>query len=174
MVIKRAIIIFLLLLLSLKATDRGIENLSLDEALGIMQQNNLELKISKFTEQIKEYEAKIARGHKLGKADVIVEDAYSNDAGNVFGFKLKSREATFGDFGAEEFMNNMALAQQGDMAAAGRMYSDPPNRLINPDARNHFQTTFTLVPLLLEESSNEFPKFPDGLLRMSQLDTKKF
>jgi len=36
-VIKRAIIIFLLLLLSLKATDRGIENLSLDEALGIMQ-----------------------------------------------------------------------------------------------------------------------------------------
>jgi len=32
--------------LSLKATDRGIENLSLDEALGIMQQNNLELKIS--------------------------------------------------------------------------------------------------------------------------------
>ncbi len=109
MVIKRAIIIFLLLLLSLKATDRGIENLSLDEALGIMQQNNLELKISKFTEQIKEYEAKIARGHKLGKADVIVEDAYSNDAGNVFGFKLKSREATFGDFGAEEFMNNMGI-----------------------------------------------------------------
>ncbi len=79
---------------------------------------------------------------------VIVEDAYSNDPGNVLGFKLKSREATFGDFGPEEFMNNMALAQQGDMAAAGRMYSDPPNRLNNPDARNHFQTTFKyMVPL---------------------------
>nr|AAQ75182.1 LipD protein [Alvinella pompejana epibiont 7G3] len=174
MVIKRAIIIFLLLLLSLKATDRGIENLSLDEALGIMQQNNLELKISKFTEQIKEYEAKIARGHKLGKADVIVEDAYSNDAGNVFGFKLKSREATFGDFGAEEFMNNMALAQQGDMAAAGRMYSDPPNRLNNPDARNHFQTTFKyMVPLYTGGKLKEYQKITDALHRMSQLDTKK-
>ncbi len=69
MVIKRAIIIFLLLLLSLKATDRGIENLSLDEALGIMQQNNLELKISKFTEQIRSMRQN-CRGHKLGKADV--------------------------------------------------------------------------------------------------------
>ncbi len=71
----------------------------------------------------------LTRGHKLGKPDVIVEDAYSNDAGNVLGFKLKSREATFGDFGAKEFMDNMGLAQTREYAAAGRMYSDPPKRL---------------------------------------------
>ena len=31
----------------------------------------------------------------------------SNDAGNVFGFKLQSREATFGDFGFTEFLAQM-------------------------------------------------------------------
>ena len=175
MVIRRAILVFLLLLFSLKADDGGgIENLSLDEALSLMKQNNLELKISKFTEQMKEYEARATRGHKLGKADVIVEDAYSNDAGNVFGFKLKSREATFGDFGAKEFMDNMGLAQQGDMAAAGRMYSDPPKRLNEPSARNHFQTTFKyMVPLYTGGKLEQYEKITNALHKMSKLDTKK-
>jgi outer membrane protein TolC len=174
-VIKRTILVFLLLLFSLKADDGGgIENLSLDEALSLMKQNNLELKISKFTEQMKEYEARATRGHKLGKADVIVEDAYSNDAGNVFGFKLKSREATFGDFGAKEFMDNMGLAQQGDMAAAGRMYSDPPKRLNEPSARNHFQTTFKyMVPLYTGGKLEQYEKITNALHKMSKLDTKK-
>jgi len=173
-VIKRTLLTLLLLLFSLKAEDVGIENLSLDEALSIMKQNNLELKISKFQEEIKKYEAEATKGHKLGKADVIVKDAYSNDAGNVFGFKLKSREATFGDFGAQEFMNNMALAQQGDMAAASRMYSDPPNRLNNPDPRNHFQTTFEyMVPLYTGGKLKQYEKITSALHKMSQLDTKK-
>jgi len=174
-VIKRTILVFLLLLFSLKAEDGGgIENLSLDEALSIMKQNNLELKISKFTEQIKEYEARAVKGHKLGTADVIVEDAYSNDAGNVFGFKLKSREATFGDFGAKEFMDNMALAQQGDMAAADRMYNDPPSRLNDPDPRNHFQTTFKyMVPLYTGGKLEQYQKIKSALHKMSKLDTKK-
>jgi len=174
-VIRRAILVFLLLLFSLKAEYvGGIENLSLDEALNLMKQNNLELKISKFAEQMKEYEARATRGHKLGKADVIVEDAYSNDAGNVFGFKLKSREATFGDFGAKEFMDNMGAAQQGDMAAAGRMYSDPPKRLNEPSARNHFQTTFKyMVPLYTGGKLEQYEKITNALHKMSKLDTKK-
>jgi outer membrane protein TolC len=139
-----------------------------------VKRDNLELKISKFNEQIKEYEAMVAKGHALGKADVIVEDAYSNDAGNVFGFKLKSREATFGDFGAEEFMNNMGAAQQGDMAAAGRMYSDPPNKLNEPNARNHFQTTFKyMVPLYTGKKLEQYRKITRSMVEMSKLDTKK-
>ena len=55
----------------------------------ILKQNNLELKISKFTEQMKAYEAKAAQGQNYGKLDLSLSGMRSNDAGNVFGFKLK-------------------------------------------------------------------------------------
>ncbi len=167
--------LFLLLFNIVEADENiALENLSLDEALELMKRDNLELKISKFNEQIKEYEANIAKGHSFGKFDVTVKDAYSNDAGNVFGFKLKSREATFGDFGAEEFMNNMGAAQNGDMAAAGRMYTDPPNNLNNPDSRNHFQTTLNyMVPLYTGGKLEQYRKITKSLELMSRLDTKK-
>ena len=178
MVIKKYLIFFLLLLLLLNTAEaneeKGLENLSLNQALDLMKKDNLELKISKFNEQIKEYEAMIAKGHSLGKFDITIKDAYSNDAGNVFGFKLKSREATFGDFGADEFMNNMGAAQNGDMGAARRMYSDPPNNLNNPSARNHFQTTFNyMVPLYTGGKLEQYKKITESLVSMSRLDTKK-
>ncbi len=178
MVIKKYLIFFLLLLLLFNTAEannkKGLENLSLSQALNLMKKDNLELRISKFNEQIKEYEAEVAKGHSLGKFDVTVKDAYSNDAGNVFGFKLKSREATFGDFGAEEFMNNMGAAQNGDMAAADRMYNDPPNELNYPNARNHFQTTFNYsVPLYTGGKLEQYRKITKSLITMSKLDTKK-
>jgi hypothetical protein len=40
----------------------------------------------------------------------------SNDAGNVFGFKLQSREANFGDFGFSDFMGALG---QGVMQSGG-------------------------------------------------------
>ncbi len=52
---------------------------------------------------MKAYEAHAAKGHHYGKLDVSLSGMRSNDAGNVFGFKLQSREATFGDFGFSEF-----------------------------------------------------------------------
>jgi len=153
---------------------RGIEGLSLPQALDIMKNNNLEIKISKFQEQMKAFENKIAQGHRYGKADITFKAARSNDAGNVFGFKLKSREATFGDFGAEEFMNNAGAAQNGDMAAAGRMYTDPPDNLNHPETRNHFQTTLNyLVPLYTGGKLDQYDKITKAMHRMSQLDTSK-
>ncbi|HIM94830.1 MAG TPA: TolC family protein, partial [Campylobacterales bacterium] len=143
-------------------------------ALDIMKNNNLEIKISKFNEQMKAFENKIANGYRYGKLDVTFQAARSNDAGNVFGFKLKSREATFGDFGAEEFMNNMGAAQQGDMAAAGRMYTDPPDKLNNPKTRNHFQTTLNyLVPIYTGGKLDQYDKITKAMHRMSKLDTSK-
>jgi len=154
--------------------QRVIENLSLDRALEIMKQENLELKISKFNEEMKEYEAKVAQGHNYGKADVIFQAIRSNSSGNVFGFKLESREANFGDFGAEEFMNNAGAAQNGDMAAAGRMYTDPPHRLNYPGARNHFQTKLSYqVPLYTGGKLDQYKKITNSLHIMSMLDTKK-
>lgn len=174
---RKFLILFIILLFNLvEARKEGIEleNLSLHKALELVKSDNLELKISKFNEKIKEYEADIARGHSFGKLDITVKDAYSNDAGNVFGFKLKSREATFGDFGAEEFMNNMGAAQNGDMAAAGRMYTDPPNKLNNPNARNHFQTTINyMIPLYTGGKLGQYRKITKSLELMSRLDTRK-
>ncbi len=161
---------------SLQADDKRkvIENLSLDRALDIMKQENLELKISKFNEQMKEYEAKVARGHSYGKADISFQAIRSNSAGNVFGFKLESREANFGDFGAEEFMNNMGAAQNGDMAAAARMYTKPPNELNYPGSRNHFQTKLSYqVPLYTGGKLDQYKKITNALYKMSILDTKK-
>jgi len=177
-VIKKYLIFFLLLLLLLNTAEANretaLENLSLIQALELMRQNNIELRVSKFNELIKEYEAKVAEGYSYGKVEIIVKDAYSNDAGNVFGFKLKSREATFGDFGADEFMNNMGAAQNGDMMAARRLYSDPPNNLNNPSMRNHFQTTLNyMVPLYTGGKLEQYKKITRSLIEMSRLDTKK-
>jgi len=179
MVLKKSLILLMLSLSStsvyLHATDENhLNNLSLQEALEIMKRDNLELKISKFNEQIKAEEAKVAQGYQYGKLDVKLQALRSNDAGNVFGFKLKSREATFGDFGAEEFMNNMGAAQNGDKAAAGRMYTDPPHNLNNPDARNHIQTTLTYaVPLYTGGKLDQYGKITKSLERMSRLDSSK-
>lgn len=51
-------------------------------------------------------DAKIVSATNYGKLDFIQDIVNSDDAGNVFGFKLSSREANFGDFGANEFMDN--------------------------------------------------------------------
>jgi len=115
----------------------GLENLQLQQALKLLKEHNLELKVSRFEAQMKEYEAKAAKGHHFGKLDVTVLGMRSNDAGNVFGFKLASREATFGDFGAGEFDpdNPNGLSVE-------------PRDLNYPEERNHFQTKVTyMLPL---------------------------
>jgi outer membrane protein TolC len=154
--------------------EKKIENLSLQNALELVKKDNLELKIAKFTEQMKEYEAKVAEGHAYGKADVTLQAIRSNSSGNVFGFKLESREADFGDFGADEFMNNFGACQQGDMSACSNMYNKPPENLNNPDARNHFQTKFSyMVPLYTGGKLTQYKNITNALYNMSRLDTSK-
>jgi glucose uptake protein GlcU len=82
----------------------GVEKLSLAQAIGMLKKENLELKVSKFEAQMKALEAKAVDGMNYGKADITMMGMRSNDAGNVFGFKLQSREATFADFGFSDFM----------------------------------------------------------------------
>ena len=107
----------------------GLKNLQLNTALEMLQKNNLELKISRFNEEMKAYEATAAQGHHYGKLDLTVAGMRSNDALNVFGFKLQSREATFGDFGFSDFN-----------PANPAILSVQPNDLNYPGSRNHFQT----------------------------------
>jgi len=50
----------------------GVKHLSLDHAIKMLKKDNLELKISRFNEQMKQYEAKAAEGFHYGKLDLTV------------------------------------------------------------------------------------------------------
>ncbi|WP_415406310.1 TolC family protein [Sulfurovum sp. CS9] len=166
MFIKR----YLLLLLISLPLFAGVKHLSLDQAIKILEKDNLELKISRFNEQMKQYEAKAAEGFHYGKLDLTVMGMRSNDAGNVFGFKLQSREATFNDFGFDEFLGQMG----GLPGNAPELLATQPNNLNYPDARNHFQTKLSyMLPLYTGGKLTEYGHITDSLHRMSQLDTQK-
>lgn len=156
--------LILILLLSTLGQAQALTNLTLDNALSIMKKNNLELKISKFEEQLRLHEAEVAKGHNYGKLDAKVQALRSNDAGNVFGFKLKSREATFGDFGFSEF----------DMSGQSNPLPIAPQELNYPDARSHYQTTITyMLPLYTAGKLEQYGKISKALQHMSQLNTSK-
>ena len=142
----------------------GVKNLTLNNAIEILKKDNLELKISRFNEQMKQYEAEAAKGHHYGKLDLTVAGMRSNDALNVFGFKLQSREATFGDFGFAEF----------DMSGQTNPLPVAPQTLNYPDARNHFQTKLSyMLPLYTGGKITEYGRITESLHRMSQFDTQK-
>lgn len=160
MLIKKYFSLFLFATLFLSA---GIENLTLTEAMKKLDTNNLELKISRFNEQMKAYEVIATKGHNYGKLDLSVSGIRSNDAGNVFGFKLQSREATFGDFGFSEFnpSNPNILDVQ-------------PQALNYPEARNHYQTKLSyMLPLYTGGKLTEYGRITEAMQRMSKYDTQK-
>ena len=144
----------------------GLENLDIDQAISMLKNKNLELRISHFNEQMKAYETAAAKGNHYGKLDVSVSGMRSNDAGNVFGFKLQSREATFGDFGAQEFFENYN--------SGADPFTPPPQALNYPDARNHYQTKISyMLPLYTGGKLSEYGRITEAMQRMSQWDTQK-
>jgi len=157
----------------------GINNLTLNNAIEILKKDNLELKISRFNETMKAYEVKAVEGLNYGKLDLTTMGMRSNDAGNVFGFKLQSREATFGDFGFSEFLNPLGQAIYG--ASQGVPPSDmsgildvQPEDLNYPEARNHFQTKLSyMIPLYTGGKLTEYKNITESMYHMSKFDTKK-
>jgi len=165
--------LFLLLLIPL-CVSAGIKNLSLQNAMKMLDKDNLELKISRFTEQMKAYEAKAARGHHYGKLDASVMGLRSNDAGNVFGFKLQSREANFGDFGFEDFITPLGAAMAGAPLDGGALLATQPDDLNYPEARNHYQTKLSyMLPVYTGGKLTEYGRITSAMHRMSQYDTQK-
>lgn len=148
--------------------------LTLKEAIKILKKDNLEVKIAKFDQQMKDYEAKAVEALNYGKFDLSIMGMRSNDAGNVFGFKIQSREANFGDFGANEFMNNFGKCQGGNMQACQDMYNKPPESLNNPKARNHYLTKLTyMLPLYTGGKLTEYKNIMYSMAKMGRFDTKK-
>ena len=163
----------------------GVEKLSLAQAIQILKKENLELKVSRFEAKMKALEAKVVEGKNYGKADVTINAMRSNDAGNVFGFKLQSREATFADFGFSDFMGaiGQGAAQsggdfghfsQGLAQNGGAILDIQPHDLNYPNARNHYQTKLSyMLPLYTGGKLTEYGRITRGLYRMSLLDSKK-
>lgn len=152
--------------LSIFAQTQIYSHLDLKKAIKILKRDSLEINIAKFNEKIKSFEHKIAKGYNFGKLDLIQYAMRSNDAGNVFGYKLASREANFGDFGAQEFMNNF-MAGHPD-------YTTPPSDLNYPDARNFFQTKLKYeLPIYTGGKLEQYEKITKALTKLSNLDTQK-
>jgi outer membrane protein TolC len=171
----KKIISMLSFALLLSANDATTTNaLSLSQALELLQSQNLEIKAAKYDVQSAKAKEDTVSGMNWGKLTFEQDVARSNDAGNVFGFKLTSREANFGDFGAEEFMTNSGLCQGGNTAACNDMYNKPPNNLNYPGYRNLFQSKLKYeVPLFTGFAISSYENIMDEMTKIKALDKEK-
>ena len=155
--------------LLLNASDITVSNsLTMDEALDILKSENLEIKSASLDVDSAKAEETTATGNYWGKLDFIQDIAHSNDAGNVFGFKLTSREATFGDFGAREFMT--ATGMNGGVPPDSA-YTTPPEDLNNPDARTFFQSKLKYeIPLFTGFQISSYSNIMSSMTKMKTLE----
>ncbi|WP_456456650.1 TolC family protein [Nitratifractor sp.] len=162
---------FALLMIGLLPLSAGLKNLSMRDALGMLDKNNLEIRVSRYDEVMKKYDELATEGKNWGSASITIQALRSNDAGNVFGFKLQSREADFGDFGFSDFLPCMGPTPP---AYCGDILNRQPQDLNYPGARNHFLTKFHYeVPVYTGGKLSEYKKITQKLYEMSKLDTRK-
>ena len=151
---------FALLLNANTYTDKP---LSLNEAIEILKTKNLEIEVAKLEEKSAKVNEQTVLGKNWGTLNFTQDFARSNDAGNVFGFKLTSREATFGDFGFSEFdsTNPGILAVQ-------------PKDLNYPDDRNFFQSKLKYeVPLFTGFALSYYSDIMSNVSKIKKLDKSK-
>jgi len=137
--------------------------LTLSEALDILKSENLGIKSATVKVNSAKLDIDSASGNHWGKLDFIQDYANSDDAGNVFGFKLTSREATFGDFGFSEFdtsnPNILNLA---------------PDALNYPDSRNFFQSKLKYeIPLFTGFQISSYVEIMKSMAKMKGLEKEQ-
>ena len=135
-------------------------SLTLDEAIDKLKTNNLEIKTAQFDVNAAKEDETTASGSHWGSLNFIQDVARSNDAGNVFGFKLTSREATFRDFGFEQ-QTKIGL-------------DTPPDDLNYPDDRNFFQSKLKYeVPLFTGFQITSYSDIMNAMTKMKTLEKKQ-
>jgi len=133
---------------------------SLNEAIEMLKEQNLEIKAAKIDVEVSKANEGTASGMNWGKLTFQQDFARSDDALNVFGFKLSSREATFGDFGFSEFdgTNPNILSVQ-------------PKDLNYPDARNFFKSSLKYeVPLFAGFAISSYEDIMKEMSKMKKLE----
>jgi len=157
----KKLLTILSLALCLNASEITLSSLTLNEAINILQRQNLEIQAAKFDVKVAKEDETTVSGMNWGKLDFEQNIARSNDAGNVFGFKLSSREATFGDFGF------------GDFGGALPMDTPPPS-LNYPDDRNFFQSKLKYeVPLFTGFALSSYSDIKSSMTKMKTLEKEQ-
>ncbi|WP_304543274.1 TolC family protein [Sulfurimonas microaerophilic] len=138
-------------------------SLPLSEALEILKNKNLEIKAASLEVKSAEEDIDQTSGLHWGKLDFTQDFARSNDAGNVFGFKLTSREANFGDFGFSDFsMTNPNIL------------TVEPHDLNYPQDRNFFQSKLKYeVPLFTGFAISSYTSVMESVKNIKALDKEK-
>ncbi len=155
------IVLILMILQQILSASTGA--LTLNEAIDLLQTQNLQIKAATLDVAIAKEDEKSVAGTSWGKLDFIQDAARSNDAGNVFGFKLTSREATFGDFGFAD----TNLPEETDPA----YLTTPPDSLNYPDDRNFFQSKLRYeVPLFTGFALSSYGEIMHSMTKMKSLN----
>jgi outer membrane protein TolC len=136
------------------------EAITLSQALDLIKHNNLEIKNAEYDIQSASLSLDMANAQDYGQLNFIQNISRSNDAGSVFGFKLASREATFGDFGFSDFdpLNPNILNVK-------------PNDLNYPNTRNFFQSKLAYeLPLYTGNKISAYQEMAKEMKRISVLE----
>jgi len=143
----------------------GEHSLSLDEAIEILKKENLEIKAAQYELQSTQAKSAQVSSMNWGSLDLILNAANSDDAGNAFGFKLTSRQASFGDLGFADF--NPALP-------ANELLATQPNDLNNPGSTNFFQTKLEYtLPIYTGGKISGYTHISQSMEKMQKLQTDK-
>ncbi len=119
------------------------KTVSFQEALNLTLENNKELKAKKLDIKKSQLDLNEAKGYDYGNLVFNENIVRTNNAGHVFGMKLASREASFADFGFDEF-----LALSGADASGDTILATQPKKLNFPKAITNYETKLTYkVPL---------------------------
>jgi len=138
-------------------------SMTLEEGIEKVKLNNLEVKNSLYDIQMMQKDMDIIKSKFYGSIDLETNILRSNDPGNTFGFKLSSGEATFGDFGFDEFLGPLSQMIGGSQIDPNQLLNTAPNNLNNPNATNFFQTKLTY----------QLPIYTGGILTNYEEITKK-
>jgi len=148
------------LLLSFYVIALYAQGLTLSQALVLIKTQNLEVKASQYKMQSASLDYDMAYSHNYGQLNFTQNIMRTNDAGNAFGFKLTSREATFGDFGFSDF--NPSNPNILDVK---------PNDLNYPDDQNFFQSKLSYeLPLYTGNKLSAYASMTKEMENISRLD----
>ncbi len=151
------------------ATITSESNLTLNEAIEILKQDNLEIKAAQLELQSTQAKTKQVSGMNWGSLDLILNAANSDDAGNAFGFKLTSRKATFGDLGMNDFFSGAAGVPGSD-----EFLAHTPDDLNNPGSTNYFQSKLEYtLPIYTGGKISGYTDVSRSMEKMQQLETDK-
>lgn len=121
-------------------------SITFEEALQKTLQNNESLKAKALEIKTNELNLLQVKDKGLGVLEFQENISYSNNPLHVLGMKLSSKEASFSDFGFDQFLSSAALGKivANDTSVTStdltNLLKTTPNKLNNPDERVNYET----------------------------------